>query len=85
MSTAIRSPSTYAILGCGSVGYAVAEELVEQGKDVLIVDNDESRVESLRDQDFDARTADIREPDVVELVTDRTVVLVLSRRQQVRE
>ncbi len=78
MSTAIRSPSTYAILGCGSVGYAVAEELVEQGKDVLIVDNDESRVESLRDQDFDARTADIREPDVVELVTDRTVVLVLS-------
>ncbi len=78
MSTAIRSPSTYAILGCGSVGHAVAEELVEQGKDVLIVDNDESRVESLRDQDFDARAADIREPDVVELVADRTIVLVLS-------
>ncbi len=42
---------------------AVAEELVEQGKDVLIVDRDESRVESLRDQDLDARTADIREPE----------------------
>ena len=28
----------YAILGCGSVGHAVAEELTERGKDVLILD-----------------------------------------------
>ncbi|SEQ33426.1 DHH family phosphoesterase [Natrinema salaciae] len=74
----ISSISDYAILGCGSVGYAVAEELVEQGKDVFIVDQDESRVESLRDQDLDARTADIREPAVGELVGDRDVVLILA-------
>ncbi|WP_121742805.1 DHH family phosphoesterase [Natronorubrum halophilum] len=74
----ISSISDYAILGCGSVGYAVAEELVEQGKDVLIIDRDESRVESLRDQDLDARTSDIREPKAAELVADRDVVLILA-------
>ncbi|WP_247000291.1 DHH family phosphoesterase [Halosolutus gelatinilyticus] len=74
----ISSISDYAILGCGSVGYAVAEELVEQGKDVLIIDRDESRVESLRDQDLDARTADIVEAEAADLVADRDVVLILA-------
>jgi nanoRNase/pAp phosphatase (c-di-AMP/oligoRNAs hydrolase) len=70
--------SSYAILGCGSVGHAVAEELVAGDKDVLILDRDEGRVEALRDQDLDARTADIREAAVVEAVADRDVVLILS-------
>ncbi len=74
----ISSASGYAILGCGSVGFAVAEELVEQGKDVRIVDRDESRVESLRDQDLDARVADITEPGIVDLVDDCDVVLILA-------
>ncbi|MFC4988718.1 DHH family phosphoesterase [Saliphagus infecundisoli] len=74
----ISTISDYAILGCGSVGYAVAEELVEQGKDVLIIDREESRVESLRDQDLDARTADIREETVASIVEDRGVVLILA-------
>ena len=80
MSTAISmaSMSTYAILGCGSVGHAVAEELVDEGRDVLILDRDESRVEALRDQDLDARTADIRESAAAEAIADRDVVLVLS-------
>ncbi|GGL57270.1 DHH family phosphoesterase [Halocalculus aciditolerans] len=70
--------STYAILGCGSVGHAVAEELVERGKDVLIVDKDESRVEALRDQDLNAQQADIRDEAVAELVAERDVVLIMS-------
>ncbi|MFB6135317.1 MAG: DHH family phosphoesterase [Halobacteriaceae archaeon] len=74
----ISSMSSYAILGCGSVGHAVAEELVERGKDVLIVDKDESRVEALRDQDLNAQVADIREPEVADLVAGRDVVLVLA-------
>ena len=80
MSTGISmaSMSTYAILGCGSVGHAVAEALVGGGKDVLILDHDEGRVEALRDQDLDARIADISEPDVVDVVADRDVLLVLS-------
>jgi nanoRNase/pAp phosphatase (c-di-AMP/oligoRNAs hydrolase) len=74
----ISSMSTYAILGCGSVGHAVAEELADEGKDVLILDKDESRVEALRDQDLNAQTTDIREPAVAEVVEDRDVILILS-------
>ncbi len=80
MSSAISmaSMSTYAILGCGSVGHAVAEELVNEGKDVLILDRDEGRVEALRDQDLDARTADIEDEATAEAIADRDVVLILS-------
>jgi nanoRNase/pAp phosphatase (c-di-AMP/oligoRNAs hydrolase) len=83
MSTAgtgitMASMSTYAILGCGSVGHAVAEELVAEGKDVHIIDADEGRVEALRDQDMDARQADIRDEAVAEAVADRDVILILS-------
>ncbi|MBV0922825.1 NAD-binding protein [Halomicroarcula limicola] len=74
----MASMSTYAILGCGSVGHAVAEELVDEGKDVLILDADDGRVEALRDQDLNAQQADIREPDVVETLRDRDVVLIMS-------
>ncbi len=70
--------SSYAILGCGSVGYAVAEELVAQGKEVLIIDRDSDRVEALRDQDLNAQGGDIREESVAKDVSDRDVVLILS-------
>jgi nanoRNase/pAp phosphatase (c-di-AMP/oligoRNAs hydrolase) len=74
----MASSSTYAILGCGSVGHAVAEAIVEEGKDVLILDQDEGRVEALRDQDLNAQTADIADPSIVEDLADREVVLILS-------
>lgn len=74
----MASMSTYAILGCGSVGHAVAEGLVGEGKDVLIVDEDRGRVEALRDQDLDARQWDIRDAEVAEEVADRDVILILS-------
>jgi nanoRNase/pAp phosphatase (c-di-AMP/oligoRNAs hydrolase) len=80
MSTGVTvtSMSTYAILGCGSVGHLVAEELVEQGKDLLIIDRDEGRVEALRDQDLNARTADIRSEEVASEVATMDVVLVMA-------
>ena len=74
----ITSMSTYAILGCGSVGHVVAEDLTAEGKDVLILDKDESRVEALRDQDLNARTTDIRDPSVADEVAERDVILILS-------
>ncbi|QLH78503.1 NAD-binding protein [Halosimplex rubrum] len=80
MSTGITmaSMSRYAILGCGSVGHAVAEELVGEGKEVEIIDRDEGRVEALRDQDLDANVADIRDESVVDEVADCDVVLIMS-------
>jgi len=74
----MASMSSYAILGCGSVGHAVAEELVTEGKTVLILDADEGRVEALRDQDLDARHADIRDGEVAKTVADYDVILILS-------
>jgi nanoRNase/pAp phosphatase (c-di-AMP/oligoRNAs hydrolase) len=74
----MASVSSYAILGCGSVGYAVAEDLIEDGKDVFIVDRDEGRVDSLRDQDLNAQAADIRSGEVAEAIAERDVVLILS-------
>ncbi len=74
----ISSISTYAILGCGSVGHAVAEELVDQGKDVLIIDKDEGRVEALRDQDLNAQQANIVDESVAETVASRDVILIMS-------
>jgi len=72
------SRSTYAILGCGSVGHAVAEELTEAGNDVLILDKDTGRVEALRDQDLNATVQDISDPSVAEAVADRDILLVLA-------
>ncbi len=74
----MSSLSSYAILGCGSVGHAVADDLTEAGEDVVILDRDEKRVEALRDQDLDARVQDIAEESVAEAVADRDVILVLS-------
>ena len=75
---AISAMSTYAILGCGSVGHLVADELSQQGKDVIIIDKDESRVEALRDQDLNAQLADISRPEIAEAVEGCEVVLILS-------
>jgi nanoRNase/pAp phosphatase (c-di-AMP/oligoRNAs hydrolase) len=74
----MSSMSRYAILGCGSVGHAVAEELVAKENEVVIVDHDQSRVDALRDQDLDARQYDIRNSEVVEELDECDVLLVLS-------
>ncbi len=74
----MASLSTYAILGCGSVGHAVAEQLVAEDKDVLIVDEDEDRVEALRDQDMNARQGRIETDGVVDAVADRDVIMILA-------
>ena len=80
VDTGVRmaSMSRYAILGCGSVGHAVAETLVGEGKEVIIVDHDASRVEALRDQDLDAREHDISDEAVAEAIAGVDVVLILA-------
>ena len=70
--------SRYAILGCGSVGHAVAEELAAEEKEVVIIDHNKGRVDALRDQDLDARQYDIRDSEVAEALDDFDVVLILS-------
>lgn len=70
----------YLVLGAGSFGFNVARELINTGFDVVIVDFDEKRVESLRDQNFEAIFGDIRDERIYrELrLSEFRVVLVMT-------
>lgn len=52
----------YMVLGCGSIGYNVIEELESETRSILVVDRDEKRVKDLLDQNYDAVTGDIKDP-----------------------
>lgn len=70
----------YIILGCGTVGVNVAKALREQGRDVMIFDRDEQRVEDLRERGFDAAVQDIETADAADLKLDNAeAVLIFSR------
>jgi len=68
----------YMVLGCGSIGYNVVEELVHDTENVIVIDQDEKRVEDLRDQNYEAIARDINSPDLFEGLPVPEVVFVLS-------
>jgi nanoRNase/pAp phosphatase (c-di-AMP/oligoRNAs hydrolase) len=68
----------YIILGCGSTGYNVAEELEQENEDLIIIDRDEKRVEDLRDQKYESLVRDIRDPDLLEGLPVPEVAFILS-------
>ena len=56
---------SYAVLGLGRYGYAVACELIESGADVLAVDNDESIVNTAATKLPLCKCADVTDPAVI--------------------
>ncbi len=56
---------TYAVLGLGRYGIAVAEELVESGAEVIAVDNDISIVNDASDRLPICKCADVTDIDVI--------------------
>lgn len=68
----------YMVLGCGSIGYNVIEELESETRSILVVDKDEKRVKDLLDQNYDAVTGDIRDPALLDTLRVPKVVFVLS-------
>ncbi|NYT05261.1 MAG: potassium transporter TrkA [Methanomicrobiales archaeon] len=68
----------YIILGCGSIGYNVVDELLKETEDILIIDHDEKRVEDLLDQKYEAITRDLKDPALMEGLPVPGVVFVLS-------
>lgn len=68
----------YMILGCGSTGYNVAEELGRETNELVIVDHDEKRVEDLRDQKYEAVVRDLLDENVLEGLPVPEVAFVLS-------
>lgn len=74
----------YAILGCGTVGHSVADLLDARGKDVLIVDRSEERLESLAERGFDTEVADIRDLEALkDRLADIEIALILTAQDDV--
>lgn len=68
----------YIILGCGSIGYNVLEELHEPDENVLVVDFDEKRIDDLRDHRHQVMLGNITDPAFYEKLTEPEVVFILS-------
>jgi nanoRNase/pAp phosphatase (c-di-AMP/oligoRNAs hydrolase) len=66
------------VLGCGTTGHAVVDELVGWRGDLFVLDPDESRVESLRNEKVAAETQDITDPDALRGVNRRVDVIVVA-------
>ena len=56
---------TYAILGSGGIGLALASDLETRNKNILLVDNDSAKVETLKEQNLNAVQGDIGDPGVL--------------------
>jgi nanoRNase/pAp phosphatase (c-di-AMP/oligoRNAs hydrolase) len=69
----------YAILGCGAVGKEVADKLISRGKELIILDQSQERVESLREMGFEAIVGDIAKVDPSKPpIKEANPILILS-------
>ena len=61
----MKTNNTYAVLGLGRYGYAVAKELVETGAEVLVVDSQESVINDVVNEFPFCKCADITDEDAI--------------------
>jgi trk system potassium uptake protein TrkA len=61
----MKTNNTYAVLGLGRYGYAVAKELVETGAEVLVVDSQEEVINDVVDEFPLCKCADITDEDAI--------------------
>lgn len=75
-----RFKPVYLILGSGSIGFAIAKELREMGKDLIIVDRDPQKVETLREEAYEATEGDISEIETLKQFVGKKLsgVLIVS-------
>jgi nanoRNase/pAp phosphatase (c-di-AMP/oligoRNAs hydrolase) len=72
------------VLGCGTTGHALVEDLTERRGELFVLDGDESRVESLRNEKVAAEVGDITDPDAIRgAERDADVVVVAGDRADV--
>jgi len=68
----------YIVLGCGSTGYHVVEELSKETEQILIIDHDKKRVEDLRVQKYNAIMRDLKDPLLFDGIPVPDVAFILS-------
>lgn len=71
---------TYLILGSGSFGFALAKELRELDKELIIVDKDAQKVETLREEAYEAMVGDVSDPELFDNLNTKNLagILILS-------
>ncbi|WP_407357308.1 DHH family phosphoesterase [Methanolobus sp. WCC5] len=71
---------TYLILGSGSFGFALAKELRELDKELIIVDKDSQKVETLREEAYEAIVGDVSDPHLFDVINTKNLagILILS-------
>lgn len=78
----MKTNNSYAVLGLGRYGYAVAKELVANGAEVLVVDSDEDLINDMVGEFPICKCADITDADVIEQLgmanIDTAIVAVAS-------
>lgn len=73
----MKTNNSYAVLGLGRYGYAVAKELVESGAEVLVVDFDEDLINDVVDKFPICKCADITDADAMEQLGISNVDIVI--------
>ncbi len=70
----------YLLFGCGDLGFAIANKLKEKEEDVRIIEKNESKVNQLKEADFDAHLGDFTSSeDLKEAgIEEVEVILILS-------
>ncbi len=67
----------YLVLGSGSLGFALVKELKERDKELFIVDKDPQKVETLREEAYDAIVGDISDPEVLEKINTKNLAAIM--------
>ncbi|MDO5843991.1 MAG: DHH family phosphoesterase [Methanocorpusculum sp.] len=82
IQTVIKSPPAknikYLILGCGSIGYNVLEELHDTADNIFIIDSDEKRVTDLRDRRYQAEVGNAGDENLIQSIPAPEVVFILT-------
>ncbi|MBZ3936052.1 DHH family phosphoesterase [Methanimicrococcus blatticola] len=68
----------FLILGGGIIGFAVAKELRKTEKEITIIDVDKTRVETLRQEGFNALLGDITNPELYNTIDMRNLICVAA-------
>jgi nanoRNase/pAp phosphatase (c-di-AMP/oligoRNAs hydrolase) len=66
------------VLGCGTTGHALVEDLTERRGELFVLDGDESRVESLRNEKVASEVGDVTDPDVIRSLERNADVVVVA-------
>ncbi|MCD5425762.1 MAG: DHH family phosphoesterase [Methanosarcinaceae archaeon] len=76
-SKKIKSKPSYLILGSGSIGFALVKKLKELNKEIFIIDKDEQKVETLREEGYDAIVGDLNDPTLLDQINTKELIAIL--------